>query len=149
MSIGAHPGGFGPPRAPVSTAAAPGTVGHMATADDPLSLVRRRILAGLGEVNILRLLPAVAADLRAIRGFVGTVAREVTEMNASVGRIEPEVVEVGRRLDGLELRTVAIEEALALLRGHMEQLDETLHPLRRRRRTGRTSAAADAAAPPD
>src|SRR5437660_12645036 len=106
----------------------------MTLPDDALELaggpagLRQRLLGTIAEVNVLRVLPAVLDHLHAMRHYVGTVAEQVTAMNASVSQIEPGVRALNERVDGIERTTENLAAAMARLEGHMRELDRSLHP---------------------
>jgi chromosome segregation ATPase len=92
---------------------------------------------GLGDlgaqVNPLRLLAEVAADLRLIRKHTISMDREVTGMHASVERIEVEMRELTERIGALDRRMAAVEGAVERLEPHVADLNLAIRPLRRAR----------------
>ncbi len=117
----------------------------------------RRRIPGLGElgaqVNPIRILAEVAADLRSIRKHTISMDREVTGMHASVERIEVEMRELSARIGALDDRMESVEGAIGRLEPYVADLNLAIRPLRRARARlpGRSdgNAAEEAPAPPE
>jgi chromosome segregation ATPase len=121
----------------------------------------RRRIPGLGDlgaqVNPIRLLAELAADLRSIRKHTISMDREVTGMHASVERIEVEMRELSARIGALDDRMESVEGAIGRLEPHIADVSLAIRPLRRARARlpgrsdgGRSDghAAEEAPAPP-
>jgi chromosome segregation ATPase len=116
----------------------------------------RRRFAGLGDlgaqVNPIRMLAEVAADLRSIRKHTISMDREVTGMHASVERIEVEMRELSARIGALDDRMESVEGAIGRLEPHIADVSLAIRPLRRARARlpGRSDghAAEEVPAPP-
>ena len=97
----------------------------------------RRRIPGLGDlgaqVNPIRLLADLAADLRSIRKHTISMDREVTGMHASVERIEVEMRELSARIGALDDRMESVEGAIGRLEPHIADVSLAIRPLRRAR----------------
>jgi len=97
----------------------------------------QRRFPGLGDlgaqVNPLRLLAQVAADLRAISRYTKSMDHEVTGMHASVERIEVEMRELSARIGALDRRMESVEGAIGRLEPYVADLNLAIRPLRRAR----------------
>jgi chromosome segregation ATPase len=97
----------------------------------------RRRFPGLGDlgaqVNPLRLLAQLAADLRSIRKHTISMDREVTGMHASVERIEVEMRELSARIGALDDRMESVDDAIGRLEPYIADLNLAIRPLRRAR----------------
>jgi chromosome segregation ATPase len=95
---------------------------------------RFRGLTDLGaQINPLRLLAQLAADLQSIRKHTISMDREVTGMHASVGRIEVEMRALTGRIGALDERMESVEGAIGRLEPHVADLNLAIRPLRRAR----------------
>src|ERR1700683_3693255 len=85
-----------------------------------------RRFPGLGDlgaqINPIRLLAEVAADLRSIRKHTISMDREVTGMHASVERIEVEMRELSARIGALDQRMESVEGAIGRLEPYVADL---------------------------
>jgi chromosome segregation ATPase len=109
----------------------------------------RRRFPGLGDlgaqVNPLRLLAQLAADLRSIRKHTISMDNEVIGMHASVERIEVEMRELSARIGALDRRMESVEGAIGRLEPYVADLNLAIRPLRRARARlpGRADGHAD------
>lgn len=93
-----------------------------------------RLLAdGLGDLNVLRLLPEVTSHLRAIRRFTQSMDSEVRSMNAGVRRLGVQLEELKGQVAQLDSRVGEMEERVGRLEPHLADVSLAIRPLRRAR----------------
>lgn len=78
-------------------------------------------------------MPAIAADLGAIRTHVGSMDPEMVGMHASVERIEGQMVALNDRIGDLADRMADVERAVERLEPHVKDVNLAVRPLRRAR----------------
>jgi hypothetical protein len=111
----------------------------------PLAPLGRIVADSVGELNFLRVLPVLAAHLKAIRRYTEHMDDEVTGMHASVVRMEGEIRLLREDISGLEQRIGRLEP-------YLEDVNRAVRPFRRARARlpGRHPAHdVDEQAPPD
>ncbi len=92
----------------------------------PLAPLGRIVADSVGELNFLRVLPVLAAHLKAIRRYTEHMDDEVTGMHASVERMEGEIRMLRADISGLE-------EKIGRLEPYLEDVNMAVRPFRRAR----------------
>lgn len=95
--------------------------------------------------DVVRILPELAANLRAIRRATESMASEVRGMHTGVRRIELQVVELRDQVARMDGRVLAVEEHMGRLEPHIAEVNLAVRPLRRAR--ARLAQRAPAPAP--
>src|ERR1700730_289040 len=92
----------------------------------PLAPLGRIVANSVGEFNFLRVLPVLAAHLKAIRRYTEHMDDEVTGVHASGERMEGESVLLREDISGLEQRIGRLEP-------YLEDVNLAVRPFRRAR----------------
>jgi hypothetical protein len=92
----------------------------------PLAPLGRIVADSVGELNFLRVLPILAAHLKAIRRYTEHMDDEVTGMHAAVERMEGEIRLLREDISGLEQRIGRLEP-------YLEDVNLAVRPFRRAR----------------